>query len=47
MSRIAFVNVVLPDPLSPATPMVKMYGEAAMVSLKLGRDMVVLLPVSR
>jgi hypothetical protein len=36
MLRMPCVNVVFPDPLSPATPMVKMYGEAAMVSLKLG-----------
>jgi hypothetical protein len=34
ISRTPWVNVVFPDPLSPATPRVKIYGEAAMVSLK-------------
>src|SRR5271157_9856 len=34
MFRTPRVNVVLPEPLSPATPIVKMYGDAAIVSLK-------------
>jgi hypothetical protein len=34
MLRIPSVNVVFPDPLSPATPMVKIQGDAAIVSLK-------------
>jgi hypothetical protein len=34
MLRIPSVNVVFPDPLSPATPMLKIQGEAAIVSLK-------------
>jgi hypothetical protein len=33
------VNVVFPDPLSPATPITKIYGDAAIVSLKFGRYM--------
>jgi hypothetical protein len=31
------VNVVLPDPLSPATPIVKTIGDRAMISLKFGK----------
>jgi hypothetical protein len=34
MLRIPSVNVVFPDPLSPATPRVKIQDDAAMVSLK-------------
>jgi hypothetical protein len=34
MLRIPSVNVVFPDPLSPATPMLKIQGDAAIVSLK-------------
>jgi hypothetical protein len=34
--RIAWVKVVFPDPLSPATPKVKISGEDEMTSLKFG-----------
>ena len=33
--RMALVNVVFPDPLSPATPIIKTRGDRAMISLKL------------
>ena len=34
--RMAFVNVVFPDPLSPAIPITKTSGDRPMISLKWG-----------